>query len=374
MKNDDEMYQSLLSRYNDYQEKREKRIRTIRRTVPVLASFCFVVVLGFGLWDNLAKLPNIPEQSEIVNHTTVENTESTTVADTTESSSTAQSVIVTAPSSTTVSVPESETDMFDSTRTVQTQTVTTAASVEASGEETKQKQTLPITTAPIIQTQPVTNIQTTLPVQTTVETPTTTINFNINEVRVGYYDKNYSKPLPSARIAMKCNSFCESGKTLLIDVAMGDVAFYPQDYDSNRVYEYSIFPTEGYKQITDENLIANGENGGYKKEYAGGEMQVFDIDGKYDDYDAYHHETAKIDFKNYMADSSGSITFSFIAIFTDNPQNPSTEGMQQSLYFYVGEKGTAISNLSVENAIENYQIACGSVQDSSQICMRQGKQ
>ena len=186
----------------------------------------------------------------------------------------------------------------------------------------------------------------------------------LSELLAGYYDANYNKPLPSARIALKCKSFIPLGEKLTVDVATSDGAFHPQDYDSNRVYEYGIFPTEGYKQIKDENLIVNGENGEYKKEYAGEEMQVFDIDAKYDDYDTYHHETAEIDFKNYKAGSSGCITFSFIAIFADDPQNPSTEGMQQSLRYYVGDKGATISNLGVEDAKEKYQDKWGAISDA----------
>ena len=181
-----------------------------------------------------------------------------------------------------------------------------------------------------------------------------------NVIRFGYYDEDYNKPLPSARIAMKCNPFCSLGGQLTIDVAKGDGSFHPQDYDSNRIYEYSIYPSENFNQINDEKLIVNGEKGSYKKEYAGEEMQVFDIDGKYTDYDAYNHETAVIDFKNYEVGSSGCITFSFKAVFTDDAAPPSTSGMMQNMYFYVGEKGISISNLSVENAIEDYEAAYGS--------------
>lgn len=177
-----------------------------------------------------------------------------------------------------------------------------------------------------------------------------------NVIRFGYYDEDYNKPLPSARIALKCDSFCPLGEKLTVDVAKGDGAFHPQDYDSDRIYEYSIYPSENFNAITDEKLIVNGENGSYKKEYVGEEMKAFDIDGKYTDYDAYTHETAVIDFKNYEVGSSGCITFSFKAIFS----NSSTSGMMQNMYFYVGEKGVSISNIDVENAVENYQTAYGS--------------
>ena len=60
MKNYDEMYQSVLSKYDEYQKKKKKRIRTIRRTVPVLACFCLTIVLGVGYLDYFKNLPHIP--------------------------------------------------------------------------------------------------------------------------------------------------------------------------------------------------------------------------------------------------------------------------------------------------------------------------
>lgn len=172
MKNDYEMYQSLLSRYSDYQEKKKKRIRTIRRTVPVLACFCFTVLFGLRFWDDLAKLPRFPIQPDIVDEPMIEGPESTTSADTTESSSTNQAAIANAVS-TTIPTQNSETDMVAATGIPQTQTVTTAVSDEESGRETENetiehKETqAPVTTAPVVETKPTIEVQTTSPVQTT---------------------------------------------------------------------------------------------------------------------------------------------------------------------------------------------------------------
>lgn len=69
MKSHNEMYQSLLSRYNEYQEKKQKRIRTLRRIAPVLA--CFIIVgLGLGYWKHFDKTPIIPSDLDIVEVTT----------------------------------------------------------------------------------------------------------------------------------------------------------------------------------------------------------------------------------------------------------------------------------------------------------------
>lgn len=172
MKNHNEMYQSLLSRYSDYQEKKKKRICTIRRTVPVLACFCFIAVFGLRFWDDLSKLPRVPIQPDIVDESMIESPESTTVADTTESSSTNQAIITDAVS-TTISAQNTETDMVATTGSPQTQTVTTAVSGEESGRETEQETPehtetqVPVSTAPVVETKQTIEFQTTSPVQTT---------------------------------------------------------------------------------------------------------------------------------------------------------------------------------------------------------------
>lgn len=363
MKNDDEMYRSVLSRREEYRKNKEKRIRTIRRTVPVLACFCFIVVFIPMLWGDFAKLPDIQIQPNTVDEPTIESSESAAV-------------------STTISTQKPETDMIVTTKKKQTQTViTTAVSDRRSYRETKQETAEhretqpPVTDAPIIETQ------TTAPKQTTVETSVTTVDFSDSDLLIGYDDGNhhweenqkpdwgeFQKPAPSLapssskRIVMRCKSFCAPGKKLLVDVAMADGSLRPIDYDTVEKYEYSIYTSEGYSyenyftnnKVEDENIIINGEQGEYKKEYSREEINLFDINGEYYDYDSYHHETAEIDFSRYEADSSGCITFSFSAVYDEESNSESN----RLLYFYVGEKGTAVSNIGVEKAKEGYQAAC----------------
>ena len=81
MKNDYEMYQSLLSRYEEYQEKKKKRFITIKRTIPVIASFCFALALGVGYQKYYSKIPMIPMQPDIVNETTETTTAASVDAD-----------------------------------------------------------------------------------------------------------------------------------------------------------------------------------------------------------------------------------------------------------------------------------------------------
>ena len=192
MKNDDEMYQSVLSRRENYHKKKEKRIRTIRRTVPVLACFCFTIVFGLKFWDNLANLHHFPIQPDIVDEPMIENSESTTAADTTEISSIAQGNKN--DSATTAASPD-HTENGGTPATDTAQTITTVVAVDNGDYDNGQESidngetdtpsvstpvgdtdpiTPPQTTVPIIQIQPITEIQTISPIQTTAEAPKTT--------------------------------------------------------------------------------------------------------------------------------------------------------------------------------------------------------
>ena len=74
MKNDDQMYQSVLSRRDAYRLQQQKRTRTVRRVVPVLACFCFTVGLGLGIWKHQSNLPHVPVKT--VTETTVNSEKS----------------------------------------------------------------------------------------------------------------------------------------------------------------------------------------------------------------------------------------------------------------------------------------------------------
>ena len=118
MKNHNEMYQSLLSRYNEHQEKKIKRIRTIRRTVPVLACFCLTIALGVGYWDHFRTLPHIPVQPNIIEEPTSEIPEITTTAST-DANTTINSGTPSEPASTTAPTSNSETERITSSAGVQ---------------------------------------------------------------------------------------------------------------------------------------------------------------------------------------------------------------------------------------------------------------
>jgi hypothetical protein len=115
MKNHNEMYQSLLSRYNEHQEKKKKRIRTIRRTVPVLACLFLTVVLGVGYWSHIKNIPHDFVQPDILEEQTIEIPNNSTTAITNCTSIQSDKRIK--PTTVTVSAQSSESE-----RTVNTET------------------------------------------------------------------------------------------------------------------------------------------------------------------------------------------------------------------------------------------------------------
>ena len=146
MKSHNEMYQSLLSRYNEYQEKKQKRIRTLRRIAPVLACLVIAAGLGLGYWNHFDKTPIIPSDPDIVEVTTEAVTGNittvTTVPITTKTSTTPKTTRVTATTSIStsysVSEPYTHAVTSDTARTITTkvqpastapQIVTTTSSV-----------------------------------------------------------------------------------------------------------------------------------------------------------------------------------------------------------------------------------------------------
>ena len=166
------------------------------------------------------------------------------------------------------------------------------------------------------------------------------------------------------RLALNCNSFCANGETLKIQMLMGDKYTYNQEhnsypnFDSDGNPEYTIFATENYKKINDERLVVNGAKSEYTKAFTKEDMKSLDITGKEGDYTAYYTDTAEIDFSSYPSGSTGCISVSF-GWKADgvNPHNTSSDfdGTSQTIYFYVGENGTGISNNGWEAAQKAYE-------------------
>lgn len=182
---------------------------------------------------------------------------------------------------------------------------------------------------------------------------------NNTDVLLGYDDINSEKPLPSATILVKCKSFCPKGEVLKVDAAMGDIVLNSLNYDTAGVYEYDVYTSDGIydHKLEDNTLKVNGVSGEYQKEYSKDDVKLFDIGSKFENYDLYHHETTEIDFSDYKAGSKGCITFSFYSKhINDLGSGISTDGTKRFMYYYVGEKGTAIGD-SIENAEKAYNAA-----------------
>ena len=189
MKNYDEMYQSVLSKYDEYLEQKKKRIRTIRRTVPVLVCFCFMLVFGPGHWDHLKDLMHPPIQPDIIEEQPTDTPVSTIpsdIAGTTESSSTKQEK-PTVSAAATHSMPQAVTNGTSVTGIART--ITTAVSAENGGRKNPENseavtpaatatvsEIIPVsppqTTSNIIQTNPAT--RSTAPIKVTDVPPATT--------------------------------------------------------------------------------------------------------------------------------------------------------------------------------------------------------
>ena len=189
------------------------------------------------------------------------------------------------------------------------------------------------------------------------------VDIDNSEYLIGNEDVS-SAASTTQKLVLNCNSFCANGETLKVDMAMGDMYTYFQahngypNYDSAGNPEYAVFTTENLKKIDDERLIINGEKSEYTKSFSKEDMESLDITGKDGDYAAYYHESAEIDFSNYEAGSTGSITFRFgWKADGENPLNASSDfiGMHQTMYFYIGENGTGISNNGIEAAQKAYE-------------------
>jgi hypothetical protein len=166
MKNYDEMYQSVLSKYEEYQEKKKKRIFAIKRTVPVLACLCFIAIIGLGRWNQYSKFPEDPIQPEVIETVTTE-TQNNQISSTTYSTLTEHSKNGTEIVTTAVNTSSTKTNKTSTTGKQQAPISSTVITETMSGNEIEQNT--------IIQTE----IESTDPVVTTVSSvitePITTV-------------------------------------------------------------------------------------------------------------------------------------------------------------------------------------------------------
>ncbi len=152
MKNDDEMYQSLLSRYHAYQEKQKTRNRVFAATVPLVLCICAAAVTGLRPANRTEPIPSVLQQS--VTETAAAQT-AALAATAGEQQPATESLPQTEQPATTPAVQSGETE--PSAADLQ-QTASSAEPVNTSGiaaEVTASKQTETQTTAaPPVQTAP----------------------------------------------------------------------------------------------------------------------------------------------------------------------------------------------------------------------------
>lgn len=178
MKNDDQMFQSVLSRRNEYQERRKRRILTIKHSAPFWACFCLCAVLGLGYWNHFRNIPSIPVQHDVIDETTLEVPETTT---STESENTSKTQIT------------KQTDHISTTASIQTQT--TAAVTDASESPVTQqvtgKQTemqVSATTHLVTEPPPTTTVPSSNNVTTAIQTDITLTTMATGELTVSISD------------------------------------------------------------------------------------------------------------------------------------------------------------------------------------------
>ncbi len=235
MKNHNEMYQSLLSRYEEHQEKKKKRILILKRTVPILACFCLTIALGVGYWDHFKNLPHIPVQPNIIEESTTEIPETTTTAST-DANTTVSSGTPSEPTSTTAPATKTKTERMTTTAGVQTQTVTTVVTDATESPKTeqvaKQSETqAPATTPPVTNTQPITD----LPVVTAVETPTPIVTEPITT----------TEPILPVGPPVQPVRFTDISDAIGA-VNSGDVSYYPEHEQVSYRYMFERIKSDGF--------------------------------------------------------------------------------------------------------------------------------
>lgn len=141
MKNDEEMYQSVLSRRDAYRAKKERQKRVFLRAVPVLACCCLAAVLGLGYWNHLKKLPEIPavQIEPEISGTELPVTAAPAVTESGQTVTTA-----------------ARTEKTKVTSAKSTETVTKAVTVTEAAESAaiRQTETQAVTAPPVTQTKP----------------------------------------------------------------------------------------------------------------------------------------------------------------------------------------------------------------------------
>ena len=158
MKSSDELFENVVARMEAHSLLRQQCIRTVKRIVPLLATFSFALLGGIYFWSPIKKVPSISEKPSMSDTAEIVTTKTeTTVQVKTELYTTKQQT------ETSKKVKESDVTepivvISDTTAAQRTAKITTEAVPE---------RTAPV---PTTQTKPTTAIAPTVPVVTTVPT------------------------------------------------------------------------------------------------------------------------------------------------------------------------------------------------------------
>ncbi|NLT10656.1 MAG: hypothetical protein GXY08_14340 [Ruminococcus sp.] len=154
MKNDYEMYKSVLSRRYEYRRKKAGRIRMIKCTVPIVACFSFAVILGLSHWNSPEKLKDAPASQNMIEEpvntspvTTVSSQHGYTIVTTTEHNAADKAVSTTAADGDTQKV---YTTIMTQSGNVNTRITITVPAVNGSGKTVTTadgRKTVTVTTA-----------------------------------------------------------------------------------------------------------------------------------------------------------------------------------------------------------------------------------
>ena len=168
MKNYEEMARCVLEARDEHDRKVKIRQAKIKRYAPIVSSFCFAVLLGFGVWHHMRDLPRIPTQTDTIEDTT-ENTDPITESNTTGMATERQT------KQTTIGEQPAK-DITTESPTTNSETEPIFETEGQTEPSTEKQQTDPITdTLPVIVPDPVvTETEITSPPEPTTDTPATT--------------------------------------------------------------------------------------------------------------------------------------------------------------------------------------------------------
>lgn len=175
MKNDYEMYQSVLSKRNEHREKKERQKRIIIRTIPVFACFVLTAGLGLGYWNYSKNIPNIPSYPDIGDEVTTSSEVTTSVSTNSNSEATISSTktVITTTAHTTEKATTSAAETSTSTESSET-TVANTTETEPPTQETTVTETT-VTAAMTTQSSVKTTVTTQDDAQITTSVTTTFI-------------------------------------------------------------------------------------------------------------------------------------------------------------------------------------------------------